>query len=82
MAGSRASPQRVIQLANVLVARDQIFEARALLEPLTAPASPWAERAAAAISAINAQGGARTSKGWEMVDDFVDVLQLCQDDRG
>lgn len=79
LAGSRSSPPRVIQLAEVLVARDQPFEARALLEPLTAPASPWAARAAAAISAINAQGGARTSKGWEMVDDFVDVLQLCQE---
>ncbi len=80
MAGSRSSPQRAIQLANVLVARDQTFEARALLEPLTTtPASPWAERAATAISAINAQGAARTSRGWEMVDDFVDVLRLCQD---
>jgi DNA-binding NtrC family response regulator len=79
MAGSRSSPQRVIQLAKVLVARGQTFEARALLEPLTAPASPWAGLAAAAISAINTQGGARTSKGWEMVDDFVDVLQLCQE---
>jgi DNA-binding NtrC family response regulator len=79
MAGSRSSPQRVLQLAQVLAARDQTFEARALLEPLTTPASPWAERAATTIAAMNAQGAARTSKGWEMVDDFVDVLQLCQD---
>ncbi|HUE87187.1 MAG TPA: sigma 54-interacting transcriptional regulator [Vicinamibacterales bacterium] len=79
MVASRASPQRALQLANVLVARDQAFEARALLEPLITPASPWAERATTVLSAINALGSARTSRGWEMVDDFVDVLQLCQD---
>jgi DNA-binding NtrC family response regulator len=79
MAGSGASPERAVQLARVLVARDQTFEARALVEPMTTSASPWAERAATIISAINARGAARTSRGWEMVDDFVDVLQLCQD---
>jgi DNA-binding NtrC family response regulator len=79
LTGGRPAPQRVMQLANVLVARDQRFEARALLEPLAASASPWADRAAGAISAINAHDTARTSRGWEMVDDFVDVLQLCQD---
>jgi DNA-binding NtrC family response regulator len=68
-----------VQLADVLVARDQPFEARALLEPLAALESPWRERAASVISQINERAVARAGKGWEMVDDFVDVLQLCQD---
>jgi DNA-binding NtrC family response regulator len=79
LAGIRPSPQRALGLARVLIAREQTFEARALLEPVTASASPWAERAAAAIAGINQLGTARTSRGWEMVDDFVEVLQLCQD---
>lgn len=81
MASSRPSPQRALHLAHVLVARDQTFEARALVEPLATTDSPWADSAARVISSINARGAQRTStsRGWEMVDDFVDVLQLCQD---
>jgi len=79
MASSRPSPQRALHLAHVLVARDQTFEARALVEPLATTGSPWADSAATVISSINARGAQRTSRGWEMVDDFVDVLQLCQD---
>ena len=79
LARERASPEHTLQLARVLIARGQTFEARALLEPVTAADMPWRAQAVTAISEINERGASRTGKGWEMVNDFIDVLQLCQD---
>jgi DNA-binding NtrC family response regulator len=78
LTGQPGSPARAIHLANVLLARDQLFEARALAESATA-VPEWSPRARAVITAIDERAGVRASKGWEMVDDFVGVLQLCQD---
>jgi DNA-binding NtrC family response regulator len=75
----RASPPRTLHLARVLMARDRPFEARALLEAMTGADPPWRAQAATAISEINDRAAARVRRGWEMVDDFIDVLQLCQD---
>jgi DNA-binding NtrC family response regulator len=75
----RPSPARTVQLANVLVARDQPFEARALAERVPPGDGEWGQRAASLVSAINQSSIARASRGWEMVDDFVGVLQMCQD---
>jgi DNA-binding NtrC family response regulator len=72
-------PQRTLHLARVLAARDQSFEARALLEPMLGADRPLRREAAAAISELNEHAVARLGKGWEMVDAFVDVLQICQD---
>ena len=75
----RAAGQLYVHLANVLLARGQSFEARALAESVPATDSEWAPRAAAVLSAISRRDAARTTREWEMVDDFVAVLQLCQD---
>ena len=77
--GQRQSPARAIHLATVLLARDQLFEARALAESVAHAAPEWSSRAGALISAIDDRTRVRASKGWQMVDDFVGVLQLCQD---
>ena len=74
-----AAPARTLHLARVLLSRDQVFEARALAEPLTAVDTPWRKQATALIAEINGRAASRASRGWEMVDDFIDVLQLCQD---
>jgi DNA-binding NtrC family response regulator len=79
LARERASPDRALQLAKVLAAREQSFEARALLEPITRADTPWRVEATTALSEINERAASRTGRGWEMVDDFVDVLQMCQD---
>ena len=78
LARERATPDRTLQLARVLAARDQPFEARALLETLATAPPPWAARAASVLSTINERAASRAG-GWDMVDDFVDVLRLCQD---
>ena len=68
-----------LQLARVLIAREQPFEARGLLEPIAASETTWQSEAVALVSQINERALSRAGWGWEMVDDFVDVLQLCQD---
>ena len=64
---------------SVLVARDQPFEARALADrcPVTTVSGVRALPRSSRRS-INARPSPRR-RGWEMVDDFVGVLQLCQD---
>ena len=41
--------------------------------------TPWSDDAAAVVSDIDRHATAKASKGLEMVDDFVGVLQMCQD---
>ncbi len=77
--GTEPPASHTIHLANVLLARGQSFEARALAESVPATDTEWAPRAAAVLSAINQRDAARATREWEMVDDFVAVLQLCQD---
>jgi DNA-binding NtrC family response regulator len=79
LARGRAAPAATLQLARVLLARDQAFEARALVEPLTGADPPWREQATTLIAQMNDRAASRAARGWEMVDDFIDVLQLCQD---
>ncbi|HXG88246.1 MAG TPA: sigma 54-interacting transcriptional regulator [Vicinamibacterales bacterium] len=78
-----------LDLAELLAARDQPFEARALVEQ-TVREPALATRGAAILTALHTraadQAAARlagpnehSARGWEMVDDFVGVLQLCQD---
>jgi DNA-binding NtrC family response regulator len=76
--GSREAPEPALALAQVLVGRDQLFEARALAESARARGGSWQTRADAIVAQINAIAGGRR-KGWDMVDDCVDVLALCQD---
>src|SRR5690606_1130108 len=66
-------------LAGVLAARDRLFEARALVDAVRTNHPDAAPRAASLEAALNERGASRTRRGWEMVDDFVDVLQICQD---
>ena len=75
----RPSPERALQLAHVLVARDQPFEARALAEPVATSRTRWSRQATSVIADMNNRAVSRAGRGWEMVDDFVDVLRLCQD---
>jgi DNA-binding NtrC family response regulator len=75
----KPSAAHSLQLARVLLAREQPFEARALAEPVAKTDSSWAAEARSLITDINQRAAARAARGWEMVDDFVDVLQLCQD---
>jgi len=90
IAGTANTAARQIELARVLAARDQTFEARALIEGADPRSPALTETAAAVVAGIESsaarrftagdagpsEGGAR---GWEMVDDFVGVLQMCQD---
>jgi DNA-binding NtrC family response regulator len=73
------SPERALGLAQVLIARRQPFEARALIEPLAGVGSPVSAEATSVIADLNDRAVARAGRGWEMVDDFVNVLQICQD---
>jgi DNA-binding NtrC family response regulator len=79
LAGLPVSPHRAVHLARVLLAREQPFEARALVEPIAASPSPYRRDAVAVLTQITERATARTGWGWDMVDAFVDVLQLCQD---
>ncbi len=77
-----------VGLASVLVARDRPFEARAVLAAVPPRATDHA-RASALVSAMNHRAvvsaahslssASHVKGGWEMVDDFVGVLRLCQD---
>ena len=79
LSGHPSSFEDRLQLAEVLLARDQPFEARALLEGLASADTRASTKASALLTAINDRATTRTSKGWEMVDEFIGVLQLCQD---
>ena len=73
------------------IAREQPFEARAVLATVAPQATGLAARQAAAVAGIreraleraaNRLGGvqiAQGARGDDMVDDFVDVLRICQD---
>jgi DNA-binding NtrC family response regulator len=71
--------ETTVRLADVLASRQQGFEARALLEPLTAPSSPCREQVDAILTNINRRATARIGEECAMVDDVVDMLQLCAD---
>jgi hypothetical protein len=79
VARQEPSPEHALRLARVLVERGQPFEARALAQPVAIADSPMAVEAESLIANINERAIARAGKGWEMLNDFVDVLQLCQD---
>jgi DNA-binding NtrC family response regulator len=74
--GSPASA--AVELAKVLLARDQPFEARALAESVSREDHEWGPQAASLVATIN-ESAASARRGWEMVDDVVGVLQMCQD---
>ena len=79
--GGPAIAQRTLDLADVLVAREQPFEARALANSAAAAAPEIRDRSNSLLSRLDNLGTAQTlrQKGWEMVDEFVGVLQICQD---
>lgn len=78
VSGGAEQDVRTLDLAQVLVARDQTFEASALLARVKGTAPDIATRQTALGHEI-AERAATRARGWEMVDDFVGVLQLCQD---
>ncbi|MGQ0732667.1 MAG: sigma-54 interaction domain-containing protein [Acidobacteriota bacterium] len=87
LASSEARHEAAVALATVLAARQQWFEARALLTTLDE--SDDAAKALLttidedarrrAIQKLNVVEPALQAGGWVMVDAFVDVLRLCQD---
>ena len=78
LSGGLEQDLRTLDLAEVLVAREQTFEASALLARVKGDEPGIASRQTALGHEISARAAERT-RGWEMVDDFVGVLQLCQD---
>jgi DNA-binding NtrC family response regulator len=76
--GGTARDLRAVDLAEVLVAREQPFEARALLARIGDHDRGAPTRRAEVARQLADSAAART-RGWEMVDDFVGVLQICQD---
>jgi DNA-binding NtrC family response regulator len=85
-----ARDDRLLELARVLACRDQGFEARALVARLPVDIPDIAAAAARVVRGLDERAAARVDErltgehesdagGWEMVDDFVAVLQLCQD---
>ena len=84
--------RRAIELASILVAREQPYEARGVLATVASGAPELVAREQKVAASIrqrviqrarDALGGpdmeAHPAKGDEMVDDFVDVLRICQD---
>lgn len=78
LSGGAEQDRRTLDLAEVLVAREQTFEASALLARVKGTDATVVSRQAALDHEISERAATR-SKGWELVDDFVGVLQLCQD---
>jgi DNA-binding NtrC family response regulator len=90
LTAGRARDDRLLELARILAARDQGFEARALVARVPADAPDLAAAAARVVRGLGERAAARADErlsgdadpdaaGWEMVDDFVGVLQVCQD---
>ncbi len=89
--GDSNRSEKALALATVLVTRDQPFEARALLATLGQAPPDLAARGLEVARSIDANSRRRaqerlearsdhdSSRGWEMVDDFVDVLRICQE---
>jgi DNA-binding NtrC family response regulator len=78
LSGGQEQDLRTLDLAQVLVAREQTFEARALLSRVKGDDPEIASRQAALGQQITDRAAAQV-KNWELVDDFVGVLRLCQD---
>jgi len=82
---------REVDLARVLAAREQSFEAAGLLERLSSDVPEVQQQRAAILQVLTDRARAQTTsklsanaepsepRGWEMVDDFVGVLKICQD---
>ena len=89
--GDSNRSEKALALATVLVTRDRPFEARALLATLGQVPPGLAARGLEVARSIDsdsrrgaqerleARSGHDSSRGWEMVDDFVDVLRICQE---
>jgi DNA-binding NtrC family response regulator len=89
--GDSNRSEKALALATVLATRDQPFEARALLATLGQVPPDLAARGLevahlldsnsrrGAQERLEARSGHDSSRGWEMVDDFVDVLRICQE---
>jgi DNA-binding NtrC family response regulator len=78
--GPPAVQRRALELAEVLAAREQPFEAHGLLARIESDDADG--EVAARKAAIEKQLASRVASrrgGWEMVDDFVGVLRICQD---
>jgi DNA-binding NtrC family response regulator len=86
----RDTAPRALDLAQVLMARAQTFEARALIERAAPRQRTPGSRAAVLIEQLDADAAARAAdavlraagrqvRGIDMIDEFVGVLQLCQD---
>ncbi len=78
LTGGAARSAKTLDLAQVLVAREQTFEARALLARVSDADPDTAARRAVVDQQISERTAAST-RGWDMIDDFVGVLQICQD---
>jgi DNA-binding NtrC family response regulator len=78
LTGGAARSAKTLDLAQVLVAREQTFEARALLSRVSDDNPATVARRAVVDQQIS-QRTAAITRGWDMVDDFVGVLQICQD---
>jgi DNA-binding NtrC family response regulator len=70
--------EKTLDLAEVLVAREQAFEAGALVGRLPPVSGPAAERRAEVDRRLLEGTRARASE-WEMLDDYVGVLRICQE---
>jgi DNA-binding NtrC family response regulator len=88
--GGAEQTRRTLDLADILIARAQPFEARALIDRIPSDHPERRGRGAALLERLEAHASARASealaraaghgtRGWEMVDEFVGVLQMCQD---
>jgi DNA-binding NtrC family response regulator len=91
-AAGEAADTETVALAQVLAARDQTFEARALIARVPEHSGALAARATAIATDLEARAMARverqlsqtgpdgdTARGWEMVEDVVGLLEMCQD---
>ncbi len=91
-AAGESADTETVALAHVLAARDQTFEARALIARVPGHSGPLAARATAIATDLEARAMARverqlsqtgpdgdTARGWEMVEDVVGLLEMCQD---
>jgi DNA-binding NtrC family response regulator len=88
----RPDATQALALATVLAGRGQVFEACAIATAVHAEDTATAARVQAVIDSLAVRAAARAAtalrresagpdrgKGWDMVDDFVGVLQICQD---
>jgi DNA-binding NtrC family response regulator len=90
LAGAKNAGDERLELARLLSAGDQRFEAQAVIAAAAAGSPECAPQAAAIAAEIReraadkagqqfGESGSNGKRGWEMVDDLVDVLRMCQD---